>query len=226
MDNYLSSIPLFQHLQDYGIGPAGTTRPGHHNFPFELALDKSVSRKLLEWNHLSGIVVNGVCSALWQDNNMVLFLTMIHDLRQLVFANCRRAKKSSTNAISARKPFGEFENCKLLPIPEMIDDYNQFMSGVDIADPLCSDYPTHQKCQRTWLPFRFWVLDTTVSNCYIIDKHLLTPDRSHKAFHLVLPPSHIQQGWSIGNPVLLPPIPHYCSNITEQSSRSPFHLRN
>jgi len=86
---------------------------------------------------------------------MVLFVTTIHDLRQLVLANRRKPKKSSTNATSARKPFGELEQRKLLPIPEMIDDYNQFMGVVDITDQLRSNYPTHQKSRRTWLPFGF-----------------------------------------------------------------------
>jgi len=225
MDNYFSSIPLFQHLRDHGIGAAGTTRPGRHDFPAELALDKSVARRILEWNHLSGTLVNGVWSALWQDNNTVLFLTTIHDLRQLVLANRLRPKKCSTNAISARKPFGEFEYRKLLPIPEMIDDYNQFMGGVDIADQLRSNYPTHQKSQRTWLPLWFWALDTTVSNCYVINKHL-TPDQSHKEFRLLLARSLIQEGWSIGNPLLMPRVPHYRSHVTKHTTLSPFHLRN
>ena len=107
----------------------------------------------------------------------------------------------------------------------MIDDYNQFMGGVDIADQLRSNYPTHQKSRRTCLPLWFWVLDTTVSNCYIIDKHLST-DLSHKAFRLVLTRSLVQQGWSIGNPLLLPQIPYYRSNITEQTTHPPFHLHN
>jgi len=96
MDNYFSTIPLFQHLREHGIGAAGTTRPGRQEFPPELALDKSLARRILEWNHLSGIVVNGVCSILWQDNNIVRFLTTIHDVRQLVLANRRKPKKSST----------------------------------------------------------------------------------------------------------------------------------
>jgi len=94
MDNYFSTIPLFRHLRSHGIGAAGTTRPGRADFPSELALDKSLARRILQWNHLSGIVVDGVCSVLWQDNNMVLFLTTIHDVRQLVLANRRRPKKT------------------------------------------------------------------------------------------------------------------------------------
>ena len=39
MDNYFSIIPLFQHLRDYGIGAAGTTCPGRHDFLSECNMD-------------------------------------------------------------------------------------------------------------------------------------------------------------------------------------------
>ena len=78
MDNYFTNIPLFQHLRDHGIGAIGTTRAKRHDFPTAFSISKEVTSKLLEWNHLSGIVVNGVCTALWQDNNTVFFLTTIH----------------------------------------------------------------------------------------------------------------------------------------------------
>jgi len=65
MDNYFTSIPLFQHLRDHGIGAAGTTRTKRHNFPSELTISKDVTSRILDWNHLSAVVVNGVCAALW-----------------------------------------------------------------------------------------------------------------------------------------------------------------
>jgi len=80
MDNYFTTIPLFRHLGDHGMGAAGTTRAKHPDFPSVLAINKDITKKRLEWNHLSGEVVNGVCAVLWQDNNTVLFLTTIHNL--------------------------------------------------------------------------------------------------------------------------------------------------
>jgi len=79
----------------------------------------------------------------------------------------------------------------------MIDDYNQFMGGVDIADQLRSNYPTHQKSRRTWLPLWFWALDTTITNAYVIGTHFKTLSTgsgtpTHKAFRLLLARSLIQ----------------------------------
>ncbi|PWW75376.1 hypothetical protein C7212DRAFT_46744, partial [Tuber magnatum] len=114
------------------------------------------------------IVVNRVCAALWQDNNTVLFLTMIHDLWQLSYSKRKKPEKTSTNASAARRPFSSYEHEKLLPIPMLVNDYNKYMGGVDIADQLPSNYPCHPTSRRNWLPLWFWILDTTITNMYII----------------------------------------------------------
>ena len=106
MDNYFTHILLFRHLRDHGIGAVGTTLAKRHDFPTAFSISKHITSKLLEWNHLSGIVVNGICTALWQDNNTVFFLTTIHNLHQLLLSNRKKPKRSSSNAVAARKPFG------------------------------------------------------------------------------------------------------------------------
>ena len=55
-------------------------------------------------------------------------MTTIHDPRQYVLSNHKRPKKTSTNAATARKPFAEDEHQKLLPIPDLVSDYNQYLS--------------------------------------------------------------------------------------------------
>ena len=126
MDNDFTSILLFRHLRDHRIGAAGTTRAKHPDFPPVFAISKDITSRILERNHLSGVVVNGVCTPLWQDNNTILFLTTIHNLRQLVLSNRRKPRKKSSNlnALTARKPFAETGHKKLLPIPALVDDYN------------------------------------------------------------------------------------------------------
>lgn len=62
-------------------------------------------------------------------------MSMIHDLNTRTLVNRHRPRETSTNAVSAWKIFGS-EVRKLLLIPSLIDDYNQYMGGVDIADHL------------------------------------------------------------------------------------------
>ncbi|PKK75334.1 hypothetical protein RhiirC2_655540, partial [Rhizophagus irregularis] len=52
-----------------------------------------------------------------------------------------RPYETSTNAIKVRVVFGTASK-KSLPILVVIDDYNHFMGGVDIADQLRGYYGT------------------------------------------------------------------------------------
>ena len=70
-------------------------------------------------------------------------------------------------------------------IPLCIDDYNQHMGGVDLANQLRSYYDTQLTSFRTWWPMLFWVFDTMVTNAYFIFKDMpQTPHMTHKEFRL------------------------------------------
>ena len=181
LDNYFTSIPLFEKLGKIGIGAAGTTRVDTRGFPSCLKIEKSEARKALPWGHLSGAVVANTCCLVWQDNNSVLFMTSYHDITATVNRLRRRPKKTSTNGATIRQIFGD-DSRKLLPIPVFIDDYNQHMGGVDIADQLRSYYSTQLKACRNWLPLFFWLLDTTIINSYRIRKTLF-PNRKGRSHH-------------------------------------------
>ncbi|GES84286.1 hypothetical protein RCL_jg6913.t1 [Rhizophagus clarus] len=56
-------------------------------------------------------------------------------------ANFPKVLKTSTNTAKVRAIFGTLSK-KTLPIPVIIDDYNHFMGGVDIADQLQGYYRT------------------------------------------------------------------------------------
>jgi len=55
------------------------------------------------------------------------------------------------------------------------------MGGVDITDQRQSSYLSHETSQRNWLPLLFWILDTGITNTYLI-AHLVHPKYEHKAF--------------------------------------------
>ncbi|RPA97561.1 hypothetical protein L873DRAFT_1690493, partial [Choiromyces venosus 120613-1] len=111
-----------------------------------------------------------------------------------------------------------------LPIPALVDDYNQYMGGVDIADQLRSNYPCHQKSRRNWLPLWFWALDTAVTNTYLITRALL-PHTEHKAFCRDLAHALVETGSAKHNPLLHQPQPHFQAYVTKKTSLPPFHFR-
>lgn len=195
MDNLFTNVPLFVALRKLGIGAAGTTRVNANGFPTELRIEKEKARRILSWGHLSGMVVDNICCLVWQDNNSVFFMTSFHDIQKTVTRVRRRPKLSSTNGHTVRGIFGN-EVRKAIPIPQFIDDYNYNMGGVDIADQLRSYYHVQQIVRRNWLPYFFWLLDTTVVNAYQIYRYLHHKPytKSHKWFRIQLAQSLISEG--------------------------------
>src|SRR6266542_3515089 len=77
MDNYFFSISLFKYLCDNKIGACGTIWTNSANF-FQILKIK----KKLDWDTLSGVVVNDVLAILWMDNGSVTMLSTIHKINE------------------------------------------------------------------------------------------------------------------------------------------------
>lgn len=78
MDNYFSNVRLFKFLCGLNIGACGTVRINSADFPEPLKVSKS---EKLDWNKLSGVVVNNqVLAIVWMDNAPVTMLTTIHSI--------------------------------------------------------------------------------------------------------------------------------------------------
>ncbi|CAG8794674.1 14219_t:CDS:2, partial [Dentiscutata erythropus] len=141
MDNFFTSINLFSYMRKNGYGGCGTVRSNTLKFPAFLKIKKS---KKIEWDTLSGAVVDDVLVVFWMDNGPVNMLTTIHEItgeESRVERERRRPRTTSTNANKVRSVFGDASK-KILPIPAVIDDYNHHMDGVDIADQLRGYYGT------------------------------------------------------------------------------------
>jgi hypothetical protein len=151
LDNYFTSIPLFSELRACNFGVVGITRP-HKEFPESLTELKNRFSTKLEWNTLLAAVVQDVLCLAWQDNNVVLALSNIHtvDKAEDFWEKARkRSTRTSTNGRSVRRVFGS-DYVKDLQIPCFIDDYNQYMGGVDLANQFREAYETHKPTFRTW----------------------------------------------------------------------------
>lgn len=72
---------------------------------------------------------------------------------------------------TSKDSFGNNAAMRLL-IPKIVNDYKFNMGRVDVADQLCAICASHMPSQRTWMPLRFWMLDTCTTNAYIILKKL------------------------------------------------------
>lgn len=185
MDNYFTSIPLFAELRACKFGAVGTTRP-HKEFPAGLKEIKDRFSTKLSWNTLLAKVVDNTLCLAWQDNNIVLALSNIHTVHKVDDFKLKvrkRPAKTSTNGRIVRTIFGE-EPTKALNIPRFIDDYNQYMGGVDLANQYREVYETHRITQRNWWPLFYWLIDVACINAYRLHQLYLIQLRGKPLTHL------------------------------------------
>lgn len=191
MDNFFSSIPLFKYLRSKGIGACGTVRTGSASFPTQLKVDKKTALTF-DWNTKSGIVVDKeVLAFLWVDNNVVTMLTTVHEPQWQIERNRRRPRITNVNKTRVQATWGDSprHSVIVLAIPQIIDDYNHHMGGVDIADQRRSYYNTQIKSCRNWMPLFFWLLDVAIINSHLASTASgsnLTPTLDHATFRLEL----------------------------------------
>ena len=137
------------------------------------------------------------------DNGSVTMLSTIHKINgneNRIERIRRRLRETSTNATKVREVFGTISK-KSLPIPIVIDDYNHFMGGMDIADQLRGYYATQLPVRRTWMPLFFWLLDTAIINSYLILKKS-NINITHKDFRIQLVWDLIKAGLEENQPYI------------------------
>ncbi|KAF2802625.1 uncharacterized protein BDZ99DRAFT_401403, partial [Mytilinidion resinicola] len=103
----------------------------------------------------------------WKDATIVLFLSTVHDGKDYIAKLRKRPTKTATGYHQTVKKFGK-EAQAWLNIPVMIDEYNLWMCGVDVADQMRSYYNTNRVHRKTWKPLWSFLLDTVVGNSYML----------------------------------------------------------
>jgi Transposase IS4 len=161
-------------LRDINISACGTTRAhaAGDDYPALIKELRSDFAKKLPWNTVITFVIrsNKVLALCWQDNNVVMALSIIYTVDKatdLVKRERHRPNKSSTNTAIARQPFGD-EVRKPLSISTFIDDYNHYIGGVDLANQYRAAYETHKSIRRSWFCILLALIDITVVNSYRI----------------------------------------------------------
>ena len=151
-DNLFSNADLFHVFAHFGIAACGTARSTSKNWPelFKQKIKRKTTR--LPFNYQSGIVVHGdVMAVVWQDKNLVQFLTThvdpgdhtLQTRRKPSASNSSKWYKDTVQAIWGNH--GEV----LLNLPIYSIDYNFNMGGVDRHDQMRSYSPTQLISFRT-----------------------------------------------------------------------------
>ena len=172
MDNYFTNIPLLTALREKKIGACGTAGSTSAEYPAAFKFRKN-QKPTFPLNTISGLVCREVLVCLWQDNNLVQFMSTVHQITNepsnYPMKVRRRPRVTNANRANVTAFFGE-RALVSMPTPKLAIDYNNKMNSVDIADQFRSYYSTQLRVSRVWMPVFFWLLDTAVINAWTLAK--------------------------------------------------------
>lgn len=164
-DNYFTYPEVLTKCRDEGVSVVGTARARKGWPPKEIASVKDDRFNTVYFMKTK----DNYLIARWVDNNVVTMVTTHHDPTDAIKKCRRRPRTNSTNKKHVDEIWGEHPSCNVW-IPVIIDDYNHFMLGVDVADQLIAYYRPNVRCRRTWMPLMLHWLNCTRVNSFITHK--------------------------------------------------------
>ena len=127
---------------------------------------------------------HGTLLGRWMDNGLVFCVSTLHHVGKTIMRTRKRPRKTVKNMQHVDKVWGDGAK-KDIHIPSLIDDYNHWMGGVDLADQRIAYYHPNLRCRRNWIPMFIQIMSIIRSNSYIIHKdHFKTNSMGHKKFTL------------------------------------------
>ena len=146
-DNYFSSLPLMELLKSKNILACGTIRSNRKDLPKNFTSDKELRRGEYDYRSTS----DGITVYKWCDSKPVHFVSNYHGISETTVQ-----RKDKTGA-------------KLtVPCPDVVDDYNKHMGGVDKHDMLRQKYGIDRKSKKWWHRLFFGMFDMAIVNAYIL----------------------------------------------------------
>lgn len=159
MDNYYNSPQLSQILLKNGTDSYGTLNPRRKDVP--KIFDTNKLRKGEKIAFRSGKIM----ALQWFDRKKVTMISTIHSIKDI---------RTKNYYIRTRKP-------------EVIQDYNHNMGGVDKVDQCIQPYSCSRKRTKKYYKKIFYhLLDITIWNSYVLYNKVTNIDISHLNYRLYL----------------------------------------
>ena len=178
MDNYFTLPKVCAMMRECGIGTVGTAR---FRGTWPPASIRQVNVKDATFNELFWSIDEfGTLVVRWMDNGMVFLISTVHTVMDVAYCLRRRPRVTQLNKGHVNNVWGKLGKVWLW-IPRIVDDYNHWMGGVDLADQMIAYYHPDMRCYQNWLPMFIQLLSCIRLNSYIIySSHY--PNKSHKHF--------------------------------------------
>ena len=156
MDNYYTSVPLFEDLEARGTLACGTVRSNRKGLPKDITDARNEEVKGLERGESLYRQKGTVSCVGWKDSKMVYMLTTT-PVDPAVNSEVERSVK-----------VGNKWQKKAVNQPSVIFDYNQHMGGVDLSDQRVTSYSRLMKGTVWYYKIFFYLLELSVSNAQIL----------------------------------------------------------
>lgn len=147
MDNYFSSVGLFEDLLDDDIGAVATARSDRKKWPIEL---KKLSMRRGE---SKSKMVGNVHAFVWKDKKNVNFLNTAINPEE--FTTVKRKMKD-----------GQVID---VPCPSAVAFYNCNMGGVDLHDQKRKYISCSRKSQKWWPRLFYFFVDVAIVNAHVLE---------------------------------------------------------
>ena len=123
----------------------------------------------LEWKQLYEIIFvdKKIIQFVWKNQQMMLFMSTIHDDQQKIERFRRKFVLIFINVRTFRVSFDDLTIKKLF-IFDFIDFYNHFMNDVDVIDQFRCYYDTQRMHLKIWKFLWHFLLNITIINSYKI----------------------------------------------------------
>jgi len=133
-------------LRRLRIAAAGTAQSNSKDY-LEVHKRANKRKERLPFNFITGVVVgvvNSVLSIIWQDKNLVQFLTTAHSCSNKDVNEVNQRRPQAYNSFLKKLVADVWGNnpIKKLTLPRLSIDYNNWMGGVNIHNQLQSYYTT------------------------------------------------------------------------------------
>lgn len=153
-DNWFTSFQLMTVLKAKGFVATGTVRSNRLG-KCDLHSDSKLKEKGRGSYDYRVEAKHDVVVVKWYDNKSVQLLSTNYGIEPI--ASCRRWS-------SKDKTFLE------IPQPNIVQQYNRFMGGVDLSDMLCELYRIDHRSLKYYMRIFYWVLNSAVINSWLLYK--------------------------------------------------------
>jgi hypothetical protein len=158
-DNYFTLVPLYLDLLERGIMATGTLNVICKYVPKAMFAKTATRNQIIGWSDYRIHQEGNICCGVWKDKKPVVLLS----------THALPVAPAGERPFVWRKFGGKRKKVRTSP---MLLQYTQNMRGVDTADQLRGVYSCLTESHKWWHRVFFYMLDSTVSNMWIIHSDL------------------------------------------------------